>query len=43
MGTKTRRRPVEMIEHRATTSAECEQRVRKALTKLTKTGAPFTV
>lgn len=43
MGTKTRRRPVEMIEHRTTTSAECEQRVRKALTKLTKTGAPFTV
>lgn len=43
METKTHRRPVEMIEHRATKSAECEQRVRKALTKLTKTGAPFTV
>ena len=38
-----RRRPVEMIERRATTSAECEQRVRTALTKLIKTGAPFTV
>lgn len=32
-----------MIERRATRSAECEQRVRIALTKLTKTGAPFTV
>ncbi|WP_425005026.1 hypothetical protein [Mycolicibacterium sp. S3B2] len=43
MENKTRRRPVEMIERRATTSAECERRVRKALTKLIKTGAPFTV
>ncbi len=43
METKTRRRPVEMIERRATKSAECEQRVRTALTKLTKTGATFTV
>ena len=43
METKTRRRPVEMIEHRTANSAECEQRVRKAVTKLTKTGAPFTV
>lgn len=43
METRTRRRPVEMIERRATTTAECEQRVRTALTKLIKTGAPFTV
>jgi hypothetical protein len=43
MEPKKRRRPVEMIEHRASKSAECEQRVRKALTKLAKTGAPFTV
>ena len=39
----TRRRPVEAIEHRTNRSAECERRVRKALTKLVKTGAPFTV
>ena len=32
-----------MIERRATTSAECEQRVRRALTKLVKTESPFTV
>lgn len=38
-----RRRPVEAIEQRANRSAECERRVRKALTKLAKTGAPFTV
>ena len=38
-----RRRPIEMIEHRVNKSAHCEQRVRKALTKLVKTGAPFTV
>lgn len=43
MEPKKRRRPIEMIEHRASKSAECEQRVRKALTKLAKTGAPFTV
>ncbi|MCV7354626.1 hypothetical protein [Mycolicibacterium fluoranthenivorans] len=43
MESRKRRRPVEMIERRATRSAECEQRVRTALTKLTKTGAPFTV
>lgn len=42
METRTRR-PVEMIERRTTASAECEQRVRTALTKLIKTGAPFTV
>lgn len=43
MENKTRRRPVEMIERRATTSAECERRARIALTKLIKTGVPFTV
>ena len=43
MDTKTRRRPVEAIEQRTRRSAECEQRVRKALVKLTKTGAPFTI
>ncbi len=37
------RRPIEAIEHRSRVSAELEQRVRKALTKLVKTGAPFTV
>lgn len=40
---RNRRRPVEAIEHRTRRSAECEQRVRRAITKLTKTGAPFTV
>ena len=38
-----RRRPVEAIEHRMSRSAECELRVRRALTKLTRIGAPFTV
>ncbi len=38
-----RRRPVEAIEKRAHRSIECEQRVRKALSRLTKTGIPFTV
>jgi hypothetical protein len=38
-----RRRPVEAIAHRISKSADCEQRVRKALTKLVKTGARFTV
>lgn len=37
------RRPVEAIEHRTKLSNELENRVRKALTKLVKTGAPFTV
>ena len=37
------RRPVEAIEHRSRVSAELEHRVRKALTKLVRTGAPFTV
>ena len=40
---RNRRRPVEAIEHRTRRSAQCEQRVRRAITKLTKTGAPFTV
>jgi hypothetical protein len=39
----TRRRPIEAIEVRTRRSIECEQRVRKALTKLTRTTAPFTV
>jgi hypothetical protein len=38
-----RRRPVEAIEKRAHRSVECEQRVRKALAKLARTGVPFTV
>ena len=38
-----RRRPVEAIEERSRRSAECERRVRKALTKLTKARIPFTV
>jgi hypothetical protein len=40
---RLRRKPVEAIEHRTKLSAELELRVRKALTKLVKTGAPFTV
>jgi predicted nucleic acid-binding Zn-ribbon protein len=38
-----RRRPVEAIEQRFRASADCEKRVRAALTKLAKTGAPFTI
>lgn len=38
-----RRRPAEAIERRAHRSVECEQRVRKALAKLAKTGVPFTI
>ncbi|OCB51449.1 hypothetical protein A5722_01295 [Mycobacterium vulneris] len=38
-----RRRPTEAIQTRAHRSLECEQRVRKALSKLAKTGVPFTV
>jgi hypothetical protein len=37
------RRPNEAIQHRQDKSAECEQRVRKALTKLARTNAPFTI
>lgn len=43
METGHHRRPVEMIKQRTSKSAECEQRVRTALAKLTKTGAPFTI
>jgi hypothetical protein len=43
MVVEKRRRPVEAIQQRTRRSVECEQRVRKALAKLTKTGAPFTV
>ncbi|MGN2638966.1 hypothetical protein ACTD5D_22945 [Nocardia takedensis] len=43
MASTTRRRPVEAINQRSRTSADCAKRVRKALTKLTKTGAPFTI
>ena len=43
MDAKKRRRPVEAIEQRTRRSVECEQRVRKALARLAKTGAPFTV
>lgn len=37
------RRPIEAIETRTTRSAECEERVQRALAKLVKTGAPFTI
>jgi hypothetical protein len=43
MDAKKRRRPVEAIEQRTRRSVECEQRVRKALARLAKTGVPFTV
>lgn len=38
-----RRRPVEAIESRNRRTSECEERVRKTVTKLAKTGLPFTV
>lgn len=38
-----RRRPVEMIAGREAAAEECERKVRKALAKLVKTGAPFSV
>lgn len=38
-----RRRPVEAIESRNRRTAECENRVRKTVAKLVKTGLPFTV
>ena len=38
-----RRRPIEAIESRNRRTAECEERVRKAVAKLAKTGLPFTV
>ncbi|WP_406276506.1 hypothetical protein OH799_06330 [Nocardia sp. NBC_00881] len=43
MTANKRRRPAEAIAQRSRTSADCEKRVRRALTKLTKTGAPFTI
>jgi hypothetical protein len=43
IGTRKRRRPIEAIEQRTRRSTECERRVRKAVAKLTKTGAPFTI
>lgn len=43
MAANTRRRPVAAIEQRSRTSTDCEKRVRRALTKLAKTGAPFTI
>jgi hypothetical protein len=42
-GGRKPRRPVEAIEHRTRRSVECEQRVRRAVTKLAKAGTPFTV
>lgn len=41
--THERRAPVEAIRQRAQYSADCEKRVRKALSKLAKIGRPFTV
>lgn len=38
-----RRRPVEAIAQRTSRGADCERRVRNALAKLVKGGAPFTV
>lgn len=38
-----RRRPVEAIESRNRRTAECEERVRKTVSKLARTGLPFTV
>lgn len=43
MAPTTRRRPVEAIDQRSRASTDCEKRVRRALAKLAKTGAPFTV
>jgi len=39
----SRRRPVEAIEARNQRTLDCEKQVRKAVTKLVKTGLPFTV
>jgi hypothetical protein len=41
--TRARRRPIEAIESRSQRAAECEDRVRKTVAKLAKTGLPFTV
>lgn len=43
MSPKTPRRPVEAIETRSQRSIECEQKVRKTVARLIKTGLPFTV
>ncbi|MBY8863975.1 hypothetical protein K7711_46455 [Nocardia sp. CA2R105] len=43
MAHSTRRRPVEAIDQRSRTGTDCEKRVRRALTKLAKNGAPFTI
>lgn len=43
MSAKTPRRPVEAIESRNQRSLECEEKVRKTLARLVKTGLPFTV
>jgi hypothetical protein len=43
MNINRHRRPVEAIERRVRRSEECEQRVKAALKKLIRTGAPFTV
>ncbi|WP_067469053.1 hypothetical protein [Nocardia amamiensis] len=43
MAPTARRRPVEAIEQRSRASSDCEKRVRRALTKLAKTHAPFTI
>lgn len=43
MSERRGRRPVEAIQSRNRRTAECELQVRKALTKLVKTGLPFTV
>ena len=43
IGTRKRRRPIEAIEQRTRRNVECQRRVRNALAKLTKTGAPFTI
>lgn len=40
---KKRRPPVEAIAGRKDKTADCEKRVRQAVTKLVKTGAPFTI
>lgn len=42
-GGPKQRRPVEAINQRANESKQCEKRVRAALDKLVRTGAPFTV
>lgn len=43
MNANTSRRPVEAIESRNQRSLECEEKVRKTVARLVKTGLPFTV